>query len=238
VVVYTPRHEGSLGELSHGEMRNLVEVWADRYAELSALPDAAYVFIFENRGAEIGVTLTHPHGQIYALPFVPPRVAREQAMAAAHASAAGGCLQCAIAGTERRSARLLGEEGGVVAYVPFAARVPFEVHVAPAAHRASLLDLSDEEREGMAGLLPAVQRALDAAWRGPMPYTMSVHQRACDGVERAGDHLHVEFVPMGRAAGRLKYLAGVETGAGTYLNDAVPEEKAAELREALARHGR
>ena len=121
--------------------------------------------------------------------------------------------------------------GGFVAYVPFAARLPYEVHVAPAAHRfVPLLDLADAERDGLAHLLRTVQAKYDNLWGFPMPYTMSMHQRATDGVERPGEHFHIEFMPPHRTKDKLKYLAGVETGAGTYINDTAPEEKAAELR--------
>jgi UDPglucose--hexose-1-phosphate uridylyltransferase len=113
--------------------------------------------------------------------------------------------------------------------------MPYEVHVAATAHRESLLDLRDGERDALAPVLRDVQRAYDALWGFAMPYTMSMHQRATDGVERPGEHLHVEFMPPYRTKDKLKYLASVETGAGTFINDTSPEEKAAELRAALAR---
>lgn len=233
VVVYTPQHEASLAALPVEAVRHLIDVWADRYAELGALPDVRYVFVFENRGKEIGVTLTHPHGQIYAFPFVPLQVEREQRASAAHHERTGRCLQCdVIAGERDACERIVAEDGGIVAYVPFAARLPYEVHVAPAEHRQSLLELTDDERDALARTLRTVQAAYDRLWDTPMPYTMSMHQRATDGIERAGDHLHIEFMPLYRSRGRLKYLAGVETGAGTFLNDTSPEEKAAELRAA------
>jgi UDPglucose--hexose-1-phosphate uridylyltransferase len=131
--------------------------------------------------------------------------------------------------------RIVAEAPGFVAYVPFAARLPYEVHVAATAHRSSLSELKDAERDGLASILRDVQRGYDALWGFPMPYTMSMHQRASDGVERPGEHLHVEFMPPYRTHNKLKYLAGVETGAGTFINDTAPEEKAAELRDALAR---
>ncbi len=236
VIVYSPQHDATLASLPEAHVRHLVDVWADRYAELGARPEVAYPFIFENRGKEIGVTLTHPHGQIYAFPFVPPQVEREHAAAAAHDAATGRCLMCDLVAEEQAfGERIVAAAGGFVAYVPFAARLPYEVHVAPAAHRASLLDLADAERDGLAHLLRIVQAKYDNLWGFPMPYTMSMHQRATDGVERPGEHLHIEFMPPYRTKDKLKYLAGVETGAGTYINDTAPEEKAAELR-AVAPH--
>jgi UDPglucose--hexose-1-phosphate uridylyltransferase len=125
---------------------------------------------------------------------------------------------------------LVTEAGGFVAYVPFAARMPYEVHVVATEHRASLLDLTNAERDGLASVLREVQARYDGLWGFPMPYTMSMHQRATDGQERPGEHLHIEFLPPYRSRDKLKYLAGVETGAGTLINDTSPEEKAAELR--------
>jgi UDPglucose--hexose-1-phosphate uridylyltransferase len=235
VIVYTPAHDATLASLSERQARHLVEVWTERYRELAARPEVAYVFIFENRGQEIGVTLTHPHGQIYAFPYVPPRVEQEHAAADAHAATTGRCLHCdVVAGDMKAAVRVVAQDDGFVAYVPFAARVPYEVHVTAIEHRPSLLDLADAERDGLARILRRVQATYDALWDRPMPYTMSMHQAATGGMTRAGDHLHVEFMPPYRSRDRLKYLASVETGAGSYINDTSPEEKAAELRAAAS----
>jgi UDPglucose--hexose-1-phosphate uridylyltransferase len=236
VIVYAPQHGATLASLPYAQVRRLVDVWADRYAELAARPEVAYVFIFENRGKEIGVTLTHPHGQIYAFPFAPPRVELERASAASHYGATGRCLMCDLVGEEQAfGERIVAKAEGFVAYVPFAARLPYEVHIAATTHRESLLDLMDGERDGLAELLRIVQAKYDNLWGFAMPYTMSMHQRGADGVERPGEHLHIEFMPPYRTKDKLKYLAGVETGAGTYINDTAPEEKAAELRASAPR---
>ncbi len=190
VIVYSPEHEATLASLPRAQIRHLVDVWADRYQELRARPEVEYVFIFENRGREIGVTLTHPHGQIYAFPFIPPRVRHEHAAAAEYAERCGGCLTCGVVAEEQRAAkRIIARQGGFVAYVPFAARLPYEVHVAAIEHRPSLLDLTGAERDDLAAILQAVQAKYDNLWGFPMPYTMSMHQRAPDGVDRPGDHL-------------------------------------------------
>ena len=183
VVVYSPRHDATLASMSPAEVRHLVDVWADRYAELAARPEVAYVFVFENRGKEIGVTLTHPHGQIYAFPFVPPRVEREQRIAREYDDAAGRCLQCDLVAEElSHGRRIVAQAAGFVAYVPFAARLPYEVHIAATAHRESLLDLTGGERDGLAEMLRTVQTKYDNLWGFAMPYTMSMHQRGTDGV--------------------------------------------------------
>jgi UDPglucose--hexose-1-phosphate uridylyltransferase len=236
VIVYAPQHDAALGSLSERQVLQLIDVWADRYEELSARPEVAYVFIFENRGKEIGVTLTHPHGQIYAFPFIPPHVEQEQRAAADHHARTGRCVVCAAVAAEVADGRrIIAEDEGFVAYVPFAARMPYEVHVAPVGHRPSLRELSPGQRARLARLLRTVQQKYDNLWGRPMPYTMSMHQRAADGIPRPGEHLHIEFLPPYRTPDKLKYLAGVETGAGTFINDTAPEEKAQELREAAPR---
>ena len=228
VVVYTPEHAGSLRTMTHRQVRNLIDVWEHRYAELSARAEVRCVFIFENRGPEIGVTLTHPHGQIYAFPYIPPRIAAEHAAADRHGEA---CLVCDLVASEvADGTRLIAKSRGFVAYVPFAARVPYEVHVTATGHRATLLDLPPAERDGLAAILREVQARYDGLWDRDMPCTMSMHQAPAVGAERPGDHLHIDFMPPYRSRDKLKYLAGVETGAGSFINDTSPEEKAAELR--------
>lgn len=237
VIVYSPDHVAGLAELPEVWTRRLIDVWADRYAELGARSEVDYVFVFENRGKEIGVTLTHPHGQIYAFPYVPPRVAQERAAFEAYAAGHGGrCLLCDAAAREARDGgRVVIEGEAFVAYVPFAARWPYETHIVARAHRRSLPDLTPAERDDLARVYRGLLRAYDALWGVPMPYVMSMHQAATDGSERLADHLHIEFTPPYRARDRLKYLAGCETGAGTFINDTLPEETAAELRAARSR---
>ena len=233
VVVYTPDHHASVAGLSVQQVRNLVEVWADRSQELGALEFVRYVFIFENRGEAVGVTLHHPHGQIYAFPYVPPAVERELASARAHEERTGRCLFCHILEREvAGGARLVLEGRHTLAMVPFYARWPYEVHVFPRRHVTSLPELSEEERMDLARALKVLAGKYDNLFGFPFPYVMVVHQRPTDGADHGYYHLHFEFYPPHRTADRLKYLAGVELGAGTFLLDATPEEKARELREA------
>src|SRR5436853_6147255 len=141
VVVYTEDHEASFTSLSPAPLARLAEVWTDRYHDLVARPGIRYVFIFENRGEQVGVTLHHPHGQIYAYPFLPPVAGTELSQQAS------GCLQCQLIADELEGRRrVLIDEPGVVAYVPGYARWPYEVHVAMREHRAALPELSAQER--------------------------------------------------------------------------------------------
>jgi UDPglucose--hexose-1-phosphate uridylyltransferase len=233
VVVYTDDHDSSLGVLAPERVEALMWVWRHRYGELGAREDVHYVLIFENRGVEVGVTLHHPHGQIYGYPFTPP-VAQLELAADARL---GGCAPCALLERELSDGRrVLHEDEWVVVYVPHAARWPYEAHVVMRAHRPSLLDCSAPELAALARALRLLVRGYDALFERPFPYVMVVHQAPTGpAVTPPGGHLHVEFYPPLRTAEKLKYLAGSEQGAGTFISDVLPEESAARLREAIRR---
>jgi UDPglucose--hexose-1-phosphate uridylyltransferase len=231
VILYSPRHTTTLADEPVEQIYKLVRVWTDRFDELGALPFVDYVFEFENKGEAIGVTLHHPHGQIYAYPFVPPRVARELEQSLAHKEQTGRCLMCDIVAEEKKDARrVVMENGSFVAYVPFFARYPFEVHIASSRHLQALTDMDDAERRDLAEILKSVLVAFDRLFDISFPYMMVLHQRPTDGDNYDFYHFHVEFYPPLRTATKLKYLAGSETGAGMFINDTLAEEKAAELR--------
>ncbi len=228
VVVYTDAHEGSFASLAAASLERLVEVWTDRYRDLGARPDVRYVYIFENRGEQVGVTLHHPHGQIYGYPFIPPVAALELKRPA------GRCVQCALIKDELEDGRrLLARRSGVVAYVPASARWPYEVHVSTVAHRACLTDLVRATRITLVHAMQRVVQAYDRLFGVPMPYMMVIHQQPTDGRSHPQAHLHVEFYPILRDSGKLKYLAGSESGAGVFINDTLAEESAARLRALL-----
>ncbi len=237
VVVYTDDHDGSLGSLPAERAEALMWVWRHRYAELGAREDVEYVYIFENRGVEVGVTLHHPHGQIYGYPFLPPVPALEQAAD----ERLGGCALCMLIERERNAdTRVLFENAAVVAYVPEAARWPYEAHLAMLAHRRSLLDCEPEELRLLAAALQRLIRGYDALFARRMPYVMAVHQAPTGGAGGVGSnegHLHIEFYPPLRTAEKLKFLAGSEQGAGTFIGDVLPEEAAEHLRDAVGRGG-
>jgi UDPglucose--hexose-1-phosphate uridylyltransferase len=230
VVCYTPDHDSSLGAQPLQQVRDLVEVWQDRVRELSALKGVRYVYVFENRGEEIGVTLSHPHGQIYAYPFIPPLIATELASSRAHHRKTGRCLYCDVL-VEERGARTVVEEAGWLAFVPYFARWPYEVHIAPRRHLGSLLDLDDAEAWGFAGVLKNLLQRYDRLFDKPLPYVMAMHARP-PGRGHRDHHFHVELYPPNRTADKLKYLAGSELGAGAFILDARAEETAQRLREA------
>jgi UDPglucose--hexose-1-phosphate uridylyltransferase len=237
VVVYTDDHEASFGTLARERAEALMWVWRQRYEELGAREDVDYVFIFENRGVEVGVTLRHPHGQIYAYPFMPPvprlEVAADERL--------GGCAPCALLKTELTDRRrIVYENDGVVVYVPYAARWAYEAHVVLREHRPSLLDCEPAELALLADALQALARGYDALFDRPFPYVMAVHQAptvAAPSTSERHGHLHIEFYPPLRTAEKLKYLAGSEQGGGTFISDTLPEESAPTLREAILRAG-
>ena len=231
VVLYTPEHEATLAEASLDRLRRLVCVWAHRTLELGARPEVAYVFVFENRGEAIGVTLNHPHGQIYAYPMIPPEIAREDESFAVHARGTDRCLGCDLLAMEVHDGRrIVAATDTWVAAVPLYARWPYEIHVTPRRHVGWLHELDHAERDGLARTLKAVMQKYDRLFGFPLPYVMAVHQRPTDGRGPDGFHLHFEFYPPNRSAEKLKYLAGSEAGAGVFINDTLPEETAAELR--------
>ena len=232
VVVYTPEHEMTLAQLPVERVRLLVDVWADRYSALGSRADVAYVYIFENKGEEIGVTLHHPHGQIYALPFVPPFANAELRAAREHQHATGRCLHCDELKAEEDGPRVVFAEESMTAFVPNAARWPYEVHVYPRRHVASISDLDEGERWDLAAALLRVAGTYDRHFGFSTPYVMAMHQAPTDGGAWPEAHLHVEFYPPHRRVDRLKHLAGVELGAGTFVNDTMPEQTASHLRRA------
>jgi len=237
VVLYSDDHDATLAGLSERRIRNLIEVWADRYVELGALDFVDYVFIFENKGEAIGVTLRHPHGQIYAYPFIPPRPKRELESASEYREDHGRCLHCDLLSGEFSDGRRLVEKGEhFAAFVPFYARFPYEVHLY--AHRCMpcIADLNGDERRDLARVLKRVLAVYDVLFDKSLPYMMVMHQAPTDGKDHEGvAHFHIEFYPVNRTAEKLKYLAGSETGAGVFVVDDLPEATAQKLREAAVR---
>jgi UDPglucose--hexose-1-phosphate uridylyltransferase len=231
VVVYTSRHDATAADLTLRQLRKLIAVWAHRTAELGARPQVDYVFAFENKGEQIGVTLNHPHGQIYAYPYIPPVLERETAAGAAHAST-GGCLWCDMLAEELADGRrIVAETETWVAGVPFFARWPYEVHLTPRGHIGWLHEMTSAEVDDLARLLKVVALKYDALFGFSLPYIMAIHQRPTAPADYSSFHVHFEFYPPNRTETKLKYLAGSEAGAGAFINDTLPEQTAERLRD-------
>lgn len=231
VVLYSPEHTGSLAEKSVEEIEQLIYVWADRYEELGNLDYVDYVFIFENKGKEIGVTLSHPHGQIYAYPFIPPIIEKELFSSKEHMEKHGSCLLCDVIQEEiQDTRRLVAKNVHFIAFIPFYARYPYEVHILSTEHQRSLLDFDDAAKRSLAEIMKIVMCKYDNLWNISFPYMMVMHQAPVDGGDYDYYHFHIEFYPPLRTKTKLKYLAGSESGAGVFINDTLAEEKAEELR--------
>lgn len=237
VVLYSEDHHATLAGMSEERIRSLIEVWADRYEALGALEYVDYVFVFENKGEAIGVTLHHPHGQIYGYPFVPPRPAKELESSERHREDTGRCLHCDLLAGEREDGRRLVYSGErFTAFVPFTARYPYEVHLYANRCAPSVTRLYMDEREDLARALKRVLGGYDALFGFSLPYMMVLHQAPTDGRDHEGvAHFHIEFYPPHRTAEKLKYLAGSEAGAGAFVVDVLPEETAQSLKDAVER---
>ena len=237
VVCFTSDHGASFSSLSPARARTVVDVWADRTRELSALEAVEQVFCFENRGEEIGVTLRHPHGQIYAYPFLPARTASLLRQATEHHERTGRLLGADLLAAELDSgSRMVITGTHWTAYVPYAARWPVEVHLVPNRDVPDLVALDRAERDELAEVYLDLLSRLDRYYEGPdgspiaMPYIAGWHQ-APVRLGRDVSRLHLQVMSVLRAPGRLKYLAGSESGVGAWVNDVAPEAVAARLRE-------
>jgi UDPglucose--hexose-1-phosphate uridylyltransferase len=232
VVCFTADHDSSFAALTPARVATVIEAWVDRTMTLSALPHVEQVFCFENRGAEIGVTLSHPHGQIYAYPFLTPRTRRMLDSARAYRERTRRNLFADVLAAEQHSGERVVVRGDWwTAFVPFAARWPLEVHLYPHRQLPDLPALSGEERAELSWLYLDVLRRMAAAFDDTLPYIAAWHQ-APVRVGRDLAYLHLQIFSIRRGAGKLKYLAGSESGLGAFVNDVSPEAAAGLLRKA------
>jgi UDPglucose--hexose-1-phosphate uridylyltransferase len=214
VICFTSDYESSFKDLSHLQIRTVLEAWRDRTAELSELSYIEYIAAFENRGEEVGVTLNHPHGQIYAYSYLPPKTQRMLEVATAHKKKGG----------------IVAENEHWVAYVPYASRYPFEIHLAPRRRVPDFLALDEAASDAFAPIAKEVLTRLDGVFGVKMPYIASWHQAP---VRTGRDllSLHWQIASVRRAPGKLKYLAGSESAFGAFMMDLKPEQSAAQLRD-------
>lgn len=232
VVLYSQEHDDTLAQMEYSKFIKLVKVWKDRYLELGQRDFIEYVYIFENKGEEVGVTLSHPHGQIYGYPFIPPFVQTELANSQAYYTTENQCLFCRVLEEElAEKRRIVAENASFVAFVPFFARYNYEVHIMARQHLPSLAQFNEKTEKDLAAILKLILQKYDNLYDKSFPYIMSMHQQPTNGTGTEYSHFHIEFYPPLRGPEKLKYLAGSEAGAGVFINDSLPEEKAQELRE-------
>ena len=231
VVVFSSDHDASFADLTPDRVCLVMAAWIDRTVELSQNPSVEQVFCFENRGREIGVTLTHPHGQIYAYPFITPRTTRMLEVAERYYEIEGRNLVDDVVASERNEGtRVIAETEHWVAFVPQAARWPVEVHLYPKRRVPDLPALAEAERDDFAGLYLDVLRRFDRLYDMPLPYIAAWHQAPVHvGRDLLG--LHLELFSSRRSADKLKFLAGSESAMGAFVADVTPEQTAVRLRE-------
>jgi UDPglucose--hexose-1-phosphate uridylyltransferase len=231
VICFSSNHTASFADLVSSHARLVVDAWRHRTADLMARPGIEQVFCFENRGEEIGVTLTHPHGQIYGYPFLAPRAAEMLRQAREHAARNGSNLFAdLLAGEVADGGRIVARTDLFTAFVPFAARWPVEVHIYPNRFVHNLVELDDAELNGFAEVYLDVLGRFDRMYNAPLPYMSALHQYADNDTQREG-YFHVELMSIRRSATKLKYLAASESAMDAFIGDVTPESIAQRLRE-------
>jgi UDPglucose--hexose-1-phosphate uridylyltransferase len=234
MVVYSQQHDAKLPQMPVNEISCLVEAWRDRYAELMKLPSVQFAAILENKGRDAGMTLDHPHGQIYAMPFLPPIQQAQWQQTQANKDLWNRIIEKEL----KDKQRIIAETAGFLAAQPFYARFPYEVHIwAKRDGVCSLIEMTPHERRELAGVLKNITQRYENLWPNSkygFPTVMLMHQfsRAQDGGFEGAEafRFHIEFYPLQRSPDKLKYRASIETGTHTFLNDALPETQASELQ--------
>ncbi|TCL43703.1 galactose-1-phosphate uridylyltransferase [Harryflintia acetispora] len=238
VVLYSPGHTTVLPELSDRHMRKLVELWCERFEALSQDEKIKYVFIFENRGDVVGVTMPHPHGQIYGYSFVPKKLELELQNAKAYQQEHGACLFCDMLKNELDfQKRIIFRNEHFTVFLPFFTEYPYGVYIFPNRHVQYITELDDAERQSLGLTIRDTVGMLDSLFDYKFPYMMCMHNAPVNGEDAGGYyHFHIEFFPPMRSADKQKFNASSETGAWAHCNPTCPEDTAQELREAYARY--
>ena len=237
VVLYSPEHNGKLTDLSDGHLKKLADLWTERFNALSADENIKYVFIFENRGEVVGVTMPHPHGQIYGYSFIPKKIALEIDSAAEYYDENGKCLFCDMLDNERDfGKRIIFENDYFTVFLPFFTEYPYGVYIMPRRHVPTIAALNDDERAALAVTVKDVVGMLDNLFDYSFPYMMCMHNAPVNsGNFDENYHFHIEFFPPMRSADKQKFNASSETGVWAHCNPTCPEATSEELRAAYAK---
>lgn len=234
VVLYSPEHTVTLPELPAEHIRKLVDLWAERFTVLSQDEKIKYIFMFENRGAVVGVTMPHPHGQIYGYPFLPKRLELELEACKEYKEEKGRCMLCdMLADEQQQGDRVIIENEDFVSFLPFFCEYPYGMYIMSKRHVQNITQFTDSERNNLAEILKETAGTLDSLFDYTFPYMMCMYQNPVNG-EDVSDyyHFHIKFYPPMRSADKQKFNASSETGAWAHCNPTAPEEKAQELRAA------
>ena len=241
VILYSPEHNKSLSQLPKEHIRKLVDLWCERFEELSKDEKIKFIFLFENRGEEVGVTMPHPHGQIYGYSKMPLKLKTELNSSRDFYRDNCQCLICRMNQEEESfKERIIIENEDFMAYLPYFTDYPYGIFITSKEHRNKIIDFSDREKNSFAEILKAVTGTFDALFDRPFPYMMNIHQGPVNSPEYEGHedyyHFHVEFYPPLRSKEKIKYYASSEMGAWAACNPASVEDTAVELREAYKRY--
>lgn len=236
VLLYSPKHDAKLRELSDEHMGRLSDMWLDCIRDFSADEKIKYVMIFENRGEAVGVTMPHPHGQVYGYPFIPKKLAVELDANLRHIEETGRCLFCDVLAAERADGRrIVFENEYFTVYLPFSSEYPYGVNIMANRHVSSMPEMNERELRTLGTTVRDCVGMLDSLFDYDFPYMMCMHGAPVNSGE-APFHFHVEFFPPMRSANKQKFNASSETGGWAHCNPTCPEEKAAELRAAYAKY--
>lgn len=232
VLLYTQDHDKTLGDLSLSNITALISLWKERFLASMKDPELKYTFIFENRGEVIGVTLSHPHGQLYSFPFIPPKIQRECDSSKKFWEQEKECLFCKVIEAEKSAEiRIVEENEDFIAFIPYFAKWPFEIHIFPKIHTPNILGIDSSKYLNFAKIIKSVVKRLDGLFGFIMPYVMGHHNAPYNSGEYEYYHYHIEIYPPYRAKDRIKYLAGVELGTDTIINPTNPSDNAKLLRD-------
>lgn len=237
VILYSSDHYASLPKLPISHIRKLVDLWCDRFINLSRYEKIKYIFIFENRGEVVGVTIPHPHGQIYGYPYIPLKIQRELESCKKYYEEKGECLICRMNREEVSfKRRVIIENEHFLTYLPFFTEYPYGVFIVSKSHKDKIIDFTDEEKTSLAEILRDTVGTLDSLFDYEFPYMLCMHQSPVNsGSYSEFYHFHIEFYPPMRSRDKQKFNASSETGAWAPCNTTSPEEKAEELRSAYRR---
>lgn len=233
VILYSKEHTVTLPELPLPHVRKLVDLWCERHNIISADEKIKYVFIFENRGEVVGVTMPHPHGQIYGYPFIPKKLELECASMKKHKKETGKCLICDMMETEiSEKKRIIFENEDFVVFIPFFSAYPYGLYIVSKAHKQYITEFTEREKDNLAAAIKNAAGTLDSLFDYTFPYMMCMHQAPVNSGDVSDFHFHIEFYPPMRSRDKQKFNASSETGAWAHCNPTCPEEKAEELRAA------
>lgn len=237
VILYSPEHTVTLPELSVSHVKKLVDLWCERFEDLSKDDKNKYLMIFENRGEVVGVTMPHPHGQLYAYPFIPKKLELELDCARNHEVETGNCLYCDWLKAEQEfGKRIIFENESFSVVIPFFSEFAYGTQIISKKHAKYITDFNEEEKQSLAEAVRNTAGMLDSLFDMPFPYMMCMHNAPINTDDIDCFHFHIEFYPPMRSKEKQQFMASSETGAWAHCNPTAPEEKAEELREAYKKY--